>query len=84
MRSDAELCAECSSAGWQSSALESRANEPALPGLQGSAWLSPAEPCTHQAIAGLFRPLVSSDSIARSQELMWMWAFAILEGQFCS
>ena len=42
LRSDAELCAECSSAGWQSSALESRANEPALPGLQGSAKLSPA------------------------------------------
>ena len=37
LRSDAELREECSPAGWQSSALESRASEPALPGLQGSA-----------------------------------------------
>jgi len=42
LRSNAELCAASSSAGSQSSALESRASEPALPGLQGSAQHSSA------------------------------------------
>ncbi len=42
LRSQAELCKSRSPAGWQSLALESRASEPGLPDLQGSAQHSSA------------------------------------------